>query len=80
MNGDEYDLIDARVMKRTGAPRIDGLQIAAEKGPGENYSLGAPGKTGEEPHRLLLLRAIRCNEKAWAKHCPKPKDWKADEP
>jgi hypothetical protein len=75
--GDEYHLVDARIItRRSGQPASwNGIAELAENGPGK-YTLAAKMKQPEELHRLGNIR--RCKpayEIAWAAHCPKPADW-----
>jgi hypothetical protein len=78
--GDEYDLIDARIITRKSGEPADwnGVADLAENGPGKKYLLAPIMKEPEELHRLSNIRRSKpADEKAWAKHCPKPKDWVA---
>jgi hypothetical protein len=76
--GDEFEILGARIMIRAGQARAGGLAEAAAKGPAKHYTLTDAATKPEELH-LLIQRTLPCDEKAWAKHCPKPVDWK-DEP
>jgi hypothetical protein len=74
VGGDEWELLPgARVVGRVGAGI--GLGGIAAKGPTSDYRLFDPSETVEHIHRLVIRRALACNEKVWAKHCPKPKGW-----
>jgi hypothetical protein len=76
--GDEWSLHQARTMLRTDGMRweANGLDAAASAGPGKRYTLTEPAKLPIEFHRLTLPPTRPCDEKAWAKHCPRPEDWK----
>ena len=78
VSGDEYKLAPGAriVLRKSGvAWSWNGVHEMAEQGPGERYGLSDEFKAPEELHRLLIRRSVPCNEKAWAKHCPRPKDW-----
>ena len=78
-NGDEYLLHNARIITRkSGAASWNGVAEMAEAGPEERYRLAPIMKEPEELHRLLIKRSHPCDVKAWAKQCPRPKDWKED--
>jgi hypothetical protein len=73
--GDEMELHGAVTVARSGSYRLDGLTTLASDGPGRGYNVTEPSKAVEEIHRLLVRRSLVANEKAWAKHCPKPDGW-----
>jgi len=72
--GDEYELIGSRCIRRFGRNRS--LAELAKHGPYEDTQLLEAAVEPEELHRLLIRRALPCNEKAWTKECPRPVDWK----
>ena len=74
VGGDEWELLPGAVSigRTSGQRTID--QVAID-GPGKDHQLWPPSKGVEEIHRLVIRRSMPADEKAWAKHCPKPKDW-----
>lgn len=75
VSGDEYELLNARTIIRTGQYKIGGFGELAEKGPGKSYKLSPIESGAEDVNRLLIKRSKSADEKAWAEHCPKPKGW-----
>jgi hypothetical protein len=71
IDGDEYELVNARVIRRFG----DGYSIAelALKGPklGPGATQLLPPAT-ETVHRLMMSRCIAANVEAWKAACPAP--------
>lgn len=76
-HGDEYELVPgARIITRqSGAADWNGFDTLAADGPGSKYKLHPAMKQPEPLHRLIVKRCKPADEKAWAKHCPRPKDW-----
>ena len=75
--GDEYQLLGGRtIWRKIGNYNAGGLTNLANDGLGREYDISAADKFGEDVHRLLIRRSLPANEKAWAEHCPKPKDWR----
>lgn len=74
VDGDEFELVGARVLRRVG-DRVP-LATLAAKGPGKTIHVEEAAQTPEELHRLTIRRCIPADVEAWAKHCPKPKNWK----
>jgi hypothetical protein len=70
--GDEWEIVGARVMIRTGAPRASGLARAASHGPEQHYTLSESADGPEELHRLLIKRVWPCIREAWERECPRP--------
>jgi hypothetical protein len=73
LDGDEYELVGARTLRRVGA-QVPLAQLAAE-GPGDSIKVQPTAVEPEEIHRLLIRRSIPASESAWAKWCPKPAGW-----
>ena len=73
IDGDEWELVDARVLRRVGG-RVPLATLAAE-GPGETIHVEKAAELPEEIHRLTIRRCIPANEKAWMEYCPKPTGW-----
>ena len=74
-NGDEWEMLPgARLVSRTAGDRV--LEQLAADGPMNDHKVWPPAKLGEPLHRLVPWRTLYADEKAWAEHCPKPKDWK----
>lgn len=79
VKGDEWQMHNARIIRQQGGEVS--LATLADKGP--QAAEGNNGATElldasvepEEIHRLLIRRSLPCNEAAWKKHCPKPKNW-----
>lgn len=71
--GDEWQLPGYRNVYVSGTRR--GLSWLAANGPGEDYKLKPPSEVAECIHRLVPLRILNADEKAWAEHMPKPKEW-----
>jgi hypothetical protein len=69
--GDEWLLYGARVIRRFGAKQA--LASLAKRGPAGDTELLEAADEPEPFHRLLIRRCIACNEAAWIKHCPRPK-------
>jgi len=79
VEGDEWELVGARVMVRaTGWRTADGyvaLSEAAAQGPGKAWTL-LPASVEPEPvWRGHMLRPIVADAQAWAKECPTPEGW-----
>ncbi len=77
--GDEYELVDARIVTRSTGQSAswNGVAELAENGPGR-YKMAPRMKTPEQLHRLGNIR--RCKpaiESVWASSCPKPDGWDA---
>jgi hypothetical protein len=72
---DEWELVNARVIRREGysTTRV-GLEGLAE-GPAEGYLLSEP--CTEYAHRFDITRPRRADEKGWAKECPRPEGWES---
>lgn len=77
VDGDEYELVGARTLRRVG-DMVPLAELAAS-GPGKTIKLMPAAVEPEELHRLLIRRCIPASEDAWAKHCPKPAGWDARE-
>lgn len=75
VSGDEFELVGACTIARTGQQRLEGINKLASDGPGKGYQVSAADEGPEEVHRLLVRRCVPANEKAWREHCPKPKGW-----
>jgi len=73
VEGDEYEVLGGRVIRRFGQSQA--LSSLAQKGPAKDTELLAASPT-ETVHRLLIGRCIPCEPSAWAKECPKPKEWR----
>jgi hypothetical protein len=73
VDGDEYELVGARSLRRIGEQVP--LATLAAKGPGKTIQVQPASEQPEELHRLTIRRCIPANEAAWAKECPRPKDW-----
>jgi hypothetical protein len=74
ISGDEYETLPgSRTIVRTGNQRT--LASLASDGPKTDHTLSDPDGGTEEIHRLLIRRSLPANEKVWAKHCPRPKNW-----
>ena len=73
VGGDELEVLGQCTVLRTGQPVS--LSDLAVDGPGSGHSVSKPSRTIEQVHRLTIRRPIVADEKAWKKHCPKPKDW-----
>lgn len=77
-HGDEWRMLPGhRAVFRTGAVNLNGFDKICANGP-QGYRLSDPAELRENLHRLLVMRAKPANEKAWAKECPRPKDWKEE--
>jgi hypothetical protein len=73
-HGDEYELVPgSRAVWRTNGSRL--LEHIAADGPGTDHDMAEPSKVPWPVHRLLVAVPLPANEKAWGKHCPRPKDW-----
>lgn len=77
ISGDEWELMPgARVIwRKSGDFNHGGLDNLAANGLGKDYDASEPAKGAEHINRLLIRRARPADEKAWVKHCPKPKGW-----
>lgn len=78
--GDEYDVVGARCVRRFGESQA--LAGLAARGPlrereKQPTDLLEPAALPERIHRLLVRRCLPCDEKAWAKDCPRPEGWAA---
>lgn len=79
-SGDEFELHGAVMVWRTGQWAPGGLDDLAADGPdSKRYGHSKPAKMPEELHRLTLRRSKPANPEAWAKICPRPKNWEASE-
>ena len=81
VDGDEWELVGARVMVRASGWRTaDGyvaLSDAAAKGPGSAWTL-LPASVEPEPvWRGHMLRPIVANPEAWKSQVPRPKGWES---
>jgi hypothetical protein len=76
VNGDEWEMIGARTIVRTGSPRT--LDSLAAKGPANDHRLSDASEMPEEIHRLLIRRSLPASEKTWIAHCPRPPGWRDD--
>lgn len=83
VSGDEYELMPgARIVTRKSGKSADwnGVDDLAANGPGAKYQLAPAMQAPEELHRLGNIRRSKpANEGAWAKHCPRPKNWVDDD-
>ena len=71
VEGDEWELLGATTVVRTGNP-VE-LATLAEKGPGKGHRCGEPGKVAELLHRFSPRRVLVADEAAWARYVgPKP--------
>lgn len=68
VDGDEWEIAGARCIRRFGSNAA--LADLAATGPKGDTKLLEESKQPEEIHRLLVRRAIPCDEAAWAKHLP----------
>jgi hypothetical protein len=73
VSGDEFELVNARTITRTGEPRT--LASLAHDGPKRDHGLSDMDEGVEEVHRLVIRRSRPASEAAWIKHCPKPGNW-----
>jgi len=73
ISGDEWEMIGARTIIRTGSPRP--LDSLAADGPRKDHRLTDPAVAPEEIHRLVIRRSLPASVEAWAKHCPRPQNW-----
>jgi hypothetical protein len=81
LEGDEWELVGARIIRRYG--RDQQLVNLAAKGPAKPTDKGADdgtklldAATVPSPiHRLHAIRIEPANEEAWREHCPKPAGW-----
>jgi hypothetical protein len=71
--GDEWELIGARSIIRTGAART--LDSLAAHGPKDDHRLTPTSEAPEEINRLLIRRSLRADVKVWAQDCPRPSGW-----
>ena len=71
--GDEWELIGARSIIRTGAART--LDSLAAHGPKADHKLTPTSEATEEINRLLIRRSLRADVKVWAQYCPRPSGW-----
>ncbi len=78
VSGDEYELLNARTIARTGSYSLDGINKLASDGPRDKYRLSEGDKGPEEVHRLLIRRSVPASVDAWAKDCPRPKGWQGE--
>jgi hypothetical protein len=74
VEGDEWEAVGARIIRRYG-PSVS-LTTLAEKGPQEGTELLPASHLPRPVHRLHMGLPLKCDVKAWAKDCPKPKGWK----
>jgi hypothetical protein len=73
VSGDEWELIGARTIVRTGTPRA--LDSLASHGPMTDHTLSDSSLAPEEIHRLVIRRSLSADVEAWAEYCPCPSDW-----
>ena len=74
VSGDLYELLPGfRSVSRESGSRE--LAEVAGDGPAKDHKLGVPSKVAEDINAFLVWRAVRADEKAWAKECPRPKGW-----
>lgn len=73
VNGDEFEAIGARVIRRFG--QNASLADLAANGPKRDTELLEAAKLPVELHRLTVGRVLQCAPEAWAEECPKPKNW-----
>jgi hypothetical protein len=73
VSGDEWELIGASTIVRTGSPRS--LDSLAAHGPKDDRRLTASAEAPEEIHRLVIRRSLPADVKAWAADCPRPDGW-----
>lgn len=73
VSGDEWELLGARTIIRTGSPRP--LGNLASHGPMKDHRLTDADEGAEDVNRILIRRSFAANEQAWLKHCPKPAGW-----
>jgi hypothetical protein len=71
-HGDEWEMLNGRVLRRFGAKAE--LGVMAENGPQEDTELLEATKR-EAYHRLAWGRAIPCNPASWKEVCPRPDIW-----
>jgi hypothetical protein len=77
VSGDEFELLGGRTIARTsGQYSLQGVSKLAAEGMKQGYEITEADELPEEIHRLVIRRALVASEKAWAKHCPKPKGWR----
>lgn len=72
--GDEYVLLPGHcwVHRTSGSRELSDL---AADGPKSDHRVHEPARTEEEFNRFAVKRCKVADEKAWAKWCPRPKDW-----
>jgi len=77
--GDEWEMVNARTILRTGGYDSEGLQKVVQcKGKLTGHRLGLMAREPEEIHRLQMVRPMRVPREDWGeweKHVPKPADW-----
>lgn len=73
--GDEWELLSAVTVTRTGAPVA--LDALASGGLPPTHTATKPSEASELLHRLTVRRVFVANEMAWAAHCPRPKEWQS---
>lgn len=71
---DEYECLNQVAPRRNG-DYTTALTDAALKGPPKNWNILDPFPTPCPTLRIHIFHPLPCDEKAWSKHCPKPKDW-----
>lgn len=76
IEGDEYELLNARTIIRTGAYAVGGFDRLREKGPA-GYKLSEIAEEPEDVNRHTIRRSGKARESAWIEHCPKPNGWGA---
>lgn len=74
IEGDEYELLNARTIIRTGAYMVGGFDRLAESGP-DGYKLSPVALGPEDVNRHTIRRSRDADEEAWREFCPKPKGW-----
>jgi len=71
--GDEWEIVNARVLKRAGTA-VPLADLAAD-GLGDRTSIGRPSKYPVPVHRLTIRRVEFADPEKWAKECPRPSGW-----
>jgi hypothetical protein len=72
--GDEYEIVAGScLVTRDSGKRL--LEHIAADGPGDDHTVWPPAKLEAETNRFEVLQCFVASEKAWEKHCPRPKDW-----
>lgn len=74
---DEWECLHQVAPRRKGDYQT-ALDEVADKGPPKAWGLREPFKKPTPYHRFQIFHPWPCDEGAWAKACPKPKDWKSE--